>query len=413
MWVVILKFTEVGTRAIFVVLTAYSLGLAEAGQFGLVVTFQGLASFAFGYERHTDIQRRMAGQPDHLFDQTVTRALHLFGANYLWAIPLYVIALRYSASVSWPLIGLCVVIATAEQLMNQAYQMAMVNPRYRPLLGVAVVKNVVIVLGVVMLAFGPLHLLTLSSVLSIWAGVSGAGLAVTAYFWLSRRVTGPQDDTDTPLGLWAGLKPQYKASWTHFMLGLVAIVTLQIDRLVLGVMLPLDQVGIYFRHVLLVSMVYQVFNIAFYNRILPGVFATARTQPPTVLRPIVGREFRRVVGFVVLVGLAGLAMHLITGGAFAEQYHLQPIYFLGLLVMSAVRMRADLYGLIFNALHRERTIFQMQLLSFTLALPLLVGLTYAFAIPGIIAAGICSALLYVTFTALALRRLIREAADAN
>ncbi len=89
MLVVLLKFAEVGTRAIFVVGTSYLLPLDQAGQFGLIVTLQGLASFAFGYERHTDIQRRVVGAEPWTFDRAVGQALRLFATNYLVVSPIY------------------------------------------------------------------------------------------------------------------------------------------------------------------------------------------------------------------------------------------------------------------------------------------------------------------------------------
>ena len=62
MLLVVLKFVEVFARAGFIVGTSYSLGLADAGRFGLLATLVGLFAFAFNWERHVDIQRRHAWQ---------------------------------------------------------------------------------------------------------------------------------------------------------------------------------------------------------------------------------------------------------------------------------------------------------------------------------------------------------------
>ncbi len=410
MLVVLLKFVEVGSRAAFVVLTSYTLTLSEAGQFGLVVTFQGLASFAFGYERHTDIQRRMVGQDPALFDQAVARALTLFSLNYVLVIPFYIAALVFVVHMPAYLIALCLVIAVAEQLMNQAYLMAMVNRRYLPLLSIAVAKNIVIVLAI----FAPLILtdvlFNLERVLSIWAIGSAVAVGVSAGLWLRFRATRP-DLRQMSLG--EGFGHQYRASWNHFLLGLTAILTLQVDRLAAGALLSLDQVGVYFRHILLVSMIYQVFNIAFYNRALPRVFETARTAPVPALRAIVTREYLRVLAFVGLIGAVGLGIHLATGGAFSERFSLVPMFFAALLLVSTVRIRADFNGLIFNALHREATIFRLQLVSFAITVPVLLALTSLYEIMGTIMAGLLGATLYLLFTTAVLRRLPDEAFNAR
>lgn len=410
MLVVLLKFAEVGSRAVFVVLTTYTLGLAEAGQFGLVVTFQGLASFAFGYERHTDIQRRMVGKDPALFDQAVGRALMLFSVNYVLVIPFYIATLVFFVDMPWHLIVLCIVIAISEQLMNQAYLMSMVNRRYLPLLFVSVAKNFAIVAAV----FGPVlflgHTLTLTTLLTVWAVISGIAGLVIAGFWLWLRV--PIKNA-TPMSLREVLRHQYSASSNHFLLGLTAILTLQVDRLAIGTILPLEQVGVYFRHILLVSMIYQVFNIAFYNRVLPRVFEMGPTASVPDMQRVVFREYLRVLVFVAGIGGIGLSIHFVTRGDLAEQLHLVPVFFAALLLVSSVRMRADFNGLIFNALHRESTIFRLQLTSFAITVPLLLGLTTLYGIAGTISAGLCGALLYFIFTTVALRRLPKEAFNAR
>jgi O-antigen/teichoic acid export membrane protein len=404
MLVVLLKFAEVGTRAIFVVGTSYLLPLDQAGQFGLIVTLQGLASFAFGYERHTDIQRRVVGAEPWAFDRAVGQALRLFAANYLVVSPIYAALLLILMGLSPWLICLAIVVAVAEQLMNQAYLMAMVNPRYRPLMGLAVMKNTAILAVLAWLMLADPARLGLGAVLVTWAAASVGTVGVAALIWIRLRHPHP----DPGPGLRESLNAQYRASWHHFLLGLVAILALQIDRLVIGAVMPLDQVGVYFRHILMVSMIYQVFNIAFLNRVLPAVFALAKRAPLSDLRAIARREYLRVLVFVGSLALAGLVLHLVTGDALADRFSLVPAYFAGLLVMSCVRMRADFNGLILNALHQEAAIFRLQLISFTLNFPVLVGLTWALGIPGTIASGITGAALYLAFTRRTLIRQDRE-----
>lgn len=398
MLVIILKFLEVGSRAVFVVLTSYSLEIEQAGQFGLVVTLQGLASFAAGYERHIDVMRCNAGQLPGVFDTAVSRALSLFGVNYVIGIPLFVGSLMLMTHLPPVLIGLCIIIAIAEQLMNFTYCMAMVESRYRPMLVITVIKNVVIA-GVVSVSASQTGL-DLPFVLVIWALASVVGIATIGFLWLLVRHHMPDSET-----LRDALVRQYRASWTHFLLGLTAVLTIQIDRLMVGALLSLSDAGVYFRHILLVSMMYQLFNIAFYNRILPRIFAQGRDGHITLLVDIVRREYRNVLFFWALGAISFICLHVLTGGFLADRYNLQPVYFMGLLAMSAVRARADLNALVFNALHKEGIVFRLQLLSFVLSLPVLIMLTYVYGIPGLIIGAGISAVLYLTMTALRLLRM--------
>ncbi|QIE43658.1 hypothetical protein G5B39_16660 (plasmid) [Rhodobacteraceae bacterium SC52] len=398
MLVIFLKFLEVGTRAIFVVLTSYSLEIEQAGQFGLIVTLQGLASFAFGYERHIDLIRRMVGKPDGQFDRAVFQAIHLYGVNYIVGVPLFAVLLILIAHLSPALIGLCVVIAIAEQLMNAAYHLAMVEKRYRKILFVTAVKNIVIAAAVIV---GAVRTdLDLPYVLAFWAAASAIGLGVIVVFWITLRQHAP--DTEK---LGEALVRQYRASSTHFLLGMTAVFTIQIDRLLVGAFLPLADVGIYFRHLVLISMLYQVFNIAFHNRILPKVFAEGRKGDVAPLVRIVRREYLNVLAFWAMAAVAGVLLHLLTNGFFAVRYHLQVSYFIGLLAMSAIRTRADLNALVFNALHQERTVFRLQLVSFALSLPVMIVLAHVYGIAGFIIAGGVSASLYLALTTMHLSRI--------
>lgn len=396
--VIILKFLEVGSRAVFVVLTSYSLEIEQAGQFGLVVTLQGLASFAFGYERHVDVMRRMVGQSHGKFDRAVAQALSLCALNYTWGIPLLVVSLILMVHLQPVLIALCVVIAIAEQLMNNAYHMAMVEPRYRKMLAVTVIKNVVIAAAVVA---GVIWTdIDLPVVLKVWAAASAVGLVFIALFWLTLRRHEPDDERrrDT-------LVRQYRASWMHFLLGLTAVLTIQIDRLLVGALLSLAEAGIYFRHVLLVAMLYQVFNIAFYNRILPNVFAQARRGDVALLVRIVRREYWNVVSFWTLAAVSGVVLHVVTDGSVLDRFGLDHTYLIGFLLMTAMRSRADLNALVFNALHQEKTVFHLQLLSFAVSLPMMIILAHWYGIPGLIFASCLGALLYLLLSTLKLSRM--------
>ena len=65
--VVFFKFIETALRSLSILLATYALDTYSAGLFALILTFQGFASFVFGFERHIDIQRRNVAETDVLF----------------------------------------------------------------------------------------------------------------------------------------------------------------------------------------------------------------------------------------------------------------------------------------------------------------------------------------------------------
>lgn len=404
MLVIALKFLEVGSRAVFIILTSFSLNLEHAGQFGLVLTILGLASFAFGYERQVDLMRSMVGSASSQFDRAVSNALWLFGVNYLLGVPSLVVILAVMVLLPAKLILLCVIIAIAEHLMNIAYSMALVEPRYRIMLLITVLKNMAIAITVVTIVMRAE--LDISLVLTTWAFFTTIGFLVISLVWAHMRQNKPEGETVLEV-----VARQYRASWTHFLLGLTAILTLQVDRLVVGSFLSLEEAGIYFRHVLLVSMLYQIFNIAFHNRILPKVFAVGSRGDIRPLLHIVKYEYLLVLGFWFFCGFTVIALHMFLDRQLVEQFSLVSFYLLGLLVVSAFRTRADLYALVFNALHFEKKVFWAQLFSFGLSLPILFWFANTYAIPGMIIASGISAIVYLGLILLQIKKLKKSYHD--
>jgi O-antigen/teichoic acid export membrane protein len=397
--IVVLKFVEVAFRALFIIAVTYSLDTYQAGQFGLFVTLQGLTSFAFGYERYIDIQRRFVGESPSAFDRAVCKALCLFFVNYILISPIYLSGLIIAVKIYDSMLILCLLIAISEQLMNQSYLMSIVEKRYSQFLYLASAKNVLL-LGLLVTLF-ILDSLSLNNVLIVWAIVASAAMVFIGVSWL--RMSECVVIEWKTIG--RSLLEQYTLSKTHFLLGLAAILTLQLDRFVVGALLPLESVGIYFRHILVVSVVYQVFNIASYNRVLPKIFRLGKTQSLTTMRDEVAKEYLRLLLFLVVavVGVAGA--YLINDGAIFKRFELNPVFVICLLITAGARVRADLNSLIFNALLKENIILKMQLVTLCVLVLLSVLFTFKFGISGTILASFAGAYGYMLYTFRSLKKV--------
>lgn len=401
MYLVFIKFVEVFTRAGLVVGVSYSLALADAGRFGITATLIGLFAFAFNWERQVDIQRRSAGRGDAALDRAVADAIPFWAFNQLLMLPAFVAVAALLAHLSPLQLLLAALIVSGEHVANQTYQVALLARRYSSFLLVVAAKNALVLLAVLpFILFAPSRL-TLTFVLAAWAAGQVACVGVVAWLWRRHSRPGPT----VRHGFDARILAQHRASFTHFKLGIVAILSLQFDRLAVGAIAPLAQTGTYFRHVLIVSFVYQFFNVASYNRILPRVFAMAPTAPVSQLLMPIRRELAMVAGVVAGGVILALLIDTATGQAISAKYHLSVGLALLLLAGALLRITADFGSLILNARHCEATILRNQSIAFVIGATLLVALTLVWGITGTaIANGIASAT-YLTLMARSVRAL--------
>jgi O-antigen/teichoic acid export membrane protein len=404
MYLVVAKLIEVFARAGFTVGAAFMLPLRDAGQFGIVVTLVGLVAFAVGWERYIDLQRRLVDAPPHLFDWGVRGAFRLWAFNYALAIPLFVLLLFL-----WPRLGtlevaLCVGILVGEHVANQIYSLAIVEPRYQKLVGLVAARNLLLLSLIFYAVLVDPERARLEFVLLGWSAISVVSTLLIVPLWLRRMEFAP---VEQPAPVASGLFAQHRASLVHFGIGLLGVVALQIDRLTVGSLLPLDQVGIYFRHVLLASFAYQFFNIASYNRKVPLIFARARTHDVADALAIVRRELAKVFAVVLTgYGLLWLA-DLATGEVLTARVSLS-LARAGLLVLGAlIRIAADYLGLILNSRMREAWVLRHQLIAFACGTALMVPLTLLCGMWGTAAAIAVTSSLYLTLNGRGAARLTK------
>ena len=396
--VVYFKFLEVSFRALAVIFATYTLDAYEAGQFGLIVTLQGFSSFCFGFERHIDIQRSYICESTEVFDSAVRSTFLVFFTNYIIFSPLYLLGLNLGVEIYGYALAVCLVIAVIEQLMNFAYQLALVNQRYVRFLYIACAKNITFFVSLVFLWLQ--QRLNLEAVLIAWAVSAIIFAIIMSVSWqLLARPGKSQVKSIKDL-----LIAQYQSSRAHFFIGFIAMLVLQLDRLIVGLVLPLDTVGVYFRHILVVSLVYQVFNIASYNRILPDIFRLAKTETIARAREQVTKEYRNILAFIVLLICLAGSLHLIKDGIVFERFNINPLLMLGLLLASGVRVRADLNSLVFHALYREDVVLKMQFFMLLVSCSLLTSFTLYFGLVGAVLAAGVAAVSYVVLSFVNLNR---------
>lgn len=401
-YLVVVKLVDVAARAGFVITATYGLCVDQAGQFGLIATLIGLFAFALNFERHIDIQRRSAGEPSDVMDRMVVQALKFFAFNWALMIPLFLLAVALWTRASWTVLLLATVVVVGEHLSNQAYQYALIDKRYQPLPLVVTVKNSALAALALGVALFMRNAFDLTFVIIIWAVGAVICTLMLAFAFLRIRNATPKT---TPFGFRTDILRQHRDSMTHFLIGLIAILVLQFDRLAVGGLLTLEQTGVYFRHALLLSLAYQLFNIASFNRITPTVFSLAKTETKGRLIQIVLKEYSRtLIGAPLL--LAGLWLaDRVTGGVWTARFQIELGLVAIMLLGFVLRAAADFPALIMNARHLEKLVLHRQGIAFAMGGPLLIGLTHLWGLWGAAGAMVATSALYATLNWLVLRRL--------
>lgn len=404
------KLIETLARAVFTVGLTFAFPLAEAGEFGLTITMIGLLAFALGWERHIDIQRRLVGADPAPFDAAVTAMMHLWLINYAWMLPLFAVAFAYWAGLPFVLLLPVIVVSLCEQQSNAAYNIAVVEPRYHRLLLWTLMKNLtMLAIAAAFILLFPDYL-ALDLILWLWMSVSLVATLPMALHWMRLRHSDRVAAASIAgLGFWA----QHRASLPHFLIGLLAVLMLQFDRLVVGGIALPEQAGIYFRHVMLIAFAYQLFNIVSYNRRLAAIFALTRDFGVVPAQRVVMRELSLLAGALLLGFVLASALDWWTDRQFTERFHLSLILLAVLLSGAWLRMLADFQALLLHAMLRERRVLVNQIVAFAITMPLLLGLTTAFGIWGAGLAYAAGSFFYALFSVYAVWKTIFSIGDTN
>lgn len=399
-YLVVTKLLETLSRGLFVLVCTYRLPLEEAGRFGLLATVIGLLSFGLGFERQIDMQRQIGGRSQSAMRLRMADTLRFFAAHYLLVLPITMLAAMLAGVPAWQ-VGLATVVVIGEHLSNQAYQAVLLNSRAYPLLLAASAKNSLQLVVVLYLSLRESDALTAQSILDVWAMSCVGFVAIAATWWTlwMREPLPPQGD-ELPAQT---LRDQYRASGLHFLVGLVAVAALQVDRLVVGGALDAADVGIYFRNVALAGLALQIFNIASFNRVAPSVYKHAREHTWQRCAEIVKVEYRRfALVFVALVLLALLLDHLL--GYPARRLGLQWLFVLIMTAGVLLRTAADYKGLLLLSLSGDQALFRNQAIAVLLGAAGLFLLSWSCHLPGAFVGAVLTPMLYFLLNRLSVQQ---------
>ena len=397
MWVALIKLADTAARSLFVLIVLYTLQPRSTGQFGLALTLIGVFSFLYGFERYIDVQRRIVNQEAAAADRMLLQTLSFYGANYLLWGPLLIALLLLWVELDWVLALSCLLISIGEHLSNEIYRFVLVLGRHRGVLVSVLTKNVVLLVVVAPNLFLGEAGLALRQILWTWAGVSVLALGVAALIFV-RGTAAAASVAAAPFA------EHFRASRTHFMIGIVALLALQADRLVVGGLLTLEQSGIYFRHIFVASFIYQIFNVASYNRIAPRVYGHVMGGRHLQGRATVRQEIRIFVPLTLLFIAALAALRPLELPLADAAASVSPRFLAILTFAFLVRATADYNALLLNSVFRERDTFIAQLTAVSAALLLSLVLTRELGMTGTAVALIAGSAIYLAASTFYVRR---------
>jgi hypothetical protein len=385
-----IKLAETVFRGLFVLICTYKLPLESAGRFGLYVALVSLCVFGLGFERYIDTQRQVAGLSPSAVRQRMADTLKFFFTQYcggLLLLGLSVLLLDIPVRTA----GLFMAAVVGEHISTQAYLAVLIAPRTYPLLLAVTAKNALQLLAVLYPLWQGGTYLVPQYVYEIWATASiGLTLFAALGWWMWARRSMPLSGDELPQ---QAVVQQYHASAYHFLIGLVGVAMLQMDRLVVGITLPAADTGIYFRHIALGGLALQVFNIASYTRVAPHVFQLGRGLAWTRASEVVTTEYRRFALFIIATaGLSLFANQLM--GDLVQRFHLEPSLLWFVTVGVLFRASADYQGLLLLAAKCDRLLLCNQIATVAIGTACVLFLSWSFKLHGAFVGAMLASMVY-------------------
>lgn len=393
----LIKLCDVLARAIFVLIVGYTLPLKEAGQFGLYMSVTTVFAFIVGWERYLDLQRNVVGECEVYFDKSLFDSISFYVFNHILVLPVYLLLIWLWTDFNYMMLASSSLILIGEQLGNQVYQIALINSRYRHMVWFLFARSTILLSIVLVLLIWEHGRSNLLFIFCVWATLSGLFSIGVTKQWAS-ITTHRQHVSETHVSLSRRIISQHKSSFFHFIIGLVAIMSLQIDRLVVGSVLNLNQTGVYFRNILVSSIFLQFFSIVSNNRVLPKILVLAKERLLRDQVKLISKELVFMLMFFVLA-VAGLGtVYFLTDGIVFLRYNILWEVILILLVAALFRVIGDYASLILHSYKYESLVLRSQIITLALSTPIVFIFTYQFQIFGAATSMLFSSIVYMVIT---------------
>ncbi len=386
------KLFETITKSLFYLIVIYGFSLETSGKFGFLTVIIGLSSVFIGFERYISLQREIVKESNENTQEKLSDLIKFYLFNFIIIIPFFSIFIYLKIFDSAGLIAFTILILIIEHISNQIYNISVVYEKYIHLMVFIIIRNILLIFSVIFIIFNDFEN-PLNSIIFCWFSLCLLQLILSIYFFILEQ---NRHSIHFFKFNFKKIFNQYLYSKIHFLIGLVAILWVQLDRIIVGLWFSSEYMGIYYRHVTLIGILIQLFNITSYNRLVPIIYGSVKTKSYNFINSILLKEYKFALSFLIFLSICIVVIYQTTlFESFFVNYLIQLDLLLLLILVFSIKILADYQAIIFNAYKMERYIFRNQLISLVIALFFMFLLIPFYQIKGIIYASLISTIIYV------------------
>jgi O-antigen/teichoic acid export membrane protein len=381
------------------------LPLSDTGRFGVLTTYLGAATFFIGFERYIDMQRRVSSVTPLAVLTKCRYALYFFFIQYSLVIFGLVTMNDVTNFIAPLMLPVLFLILAAEFLGNQSYLLVLIYPSGYQFLILATIKNAVLTLMCLIALMNNFHDFYLNSILYGWGVVSFGYIFSLSLLWKNK--TSDSHHKKIFSRYWRIVLLQYRASWPNFFTGLIAFMSVQADRFVVGGVLPSVEAGIYFRNLTIVALLAQLVSILFYTRASPEIIAIAQRGYWVKARSLMYRQCAYALASVVGLLFLGLIVDWMFNHPW-ERIHIYSTWVLLLVLGIVFRFIGDFLGLMLLSVKYDFKVLTSQVFSLLIGLPCLCFAVTFFDLTGAMVGALAIPLCFLLFNIWQFKKVNKE-----
>ena len=386
-----LKLIETLSKSIFYLSIIYFFSIEKSGIFGFFNVVIGLSCIFIGFERYISLQREIVKKSDRISQSKISNLIKFYFFNFFLIIPLYILIVYLKIFDNSILIFCSLIILISEHISTQIYNVCVVYEKYINLMFIIIFKNIILLTTAIILIYLN-RVNSLDFIIISWSILGFLILLISAIFFYRKQTNSFVNFLPIKLN---DILMQFKLSKIHFLIGLVALIWIQLDRLVVGLWFSPEKMGIYYRHVSIIGIIYQLFNIISYNRLIPKIFGLAKNNNYLFLNKILLKEYQKVFMFIIAISIIMYFIYFIPFVTnIFNNFFLEINLILMLFVWFLIRILSDYRAMIYNAYKLEKLTFKNQTISLFIGLFLMIILIPEFDLYGLVLSSIISVTIY-------------------
>ena len=221
-----------------------------AGELGIVISTAGFLAMIISFERYVSLQ--IGSSKSSSINQKVLSSAIASILMVFMFVSSFLVSLNYFLEFfTYPILLLLLLISLVESLLNLGYNLALVDIYFYSAVKFSAVKNIFYLISVFFFYFLQ-HEISVFNVLVVWFIIS----LITLHLLMNRYKLKISNFFKL-----SSLKHNLYLSSSHFIIGLIAYLSVIVDKYVCSFYFSEYNLGIYYRHISLMSLMLQTGTI--------------------------------------------------------------------------------------------------------------------------------------------------------